>query len=160
MAVDMFLNLKGQEGDSVDATHAKEIEVLAWSWGLSQSGSTHHGTGGGAGKVNVQDISITKRVDKATPNLMVACCVGKHYESALLTVRKAGEKPIEYLTIKFTDLIVSSISTGGSGGGDIITETVSLNFAKVDLEYTPQKADGGKGASVKGGFDIAANKPT
>jgi type VI secretion system secreted protein Hcp len=64
---------------------------------MSQSGTTHMGGGGGAGKVNVQDLSLTKYVDKASPNLVMATCNGKHYKEALLTVRKAGEKPIEYL---------------------------------------------------------------
>ena len=50
----------------IDKTHAEEIDVLAWSWGMSQSGSMHMG-GGGAGKVNVQDLSFTKYIDKSTP---------------------------------------------------------------------------------------------
>jgi type VI secretion system secreted protein Hcp len=157
MAVDMFLKLDGIKGEAADATHKDEIDVLAWSWGLSQSGTTHTGTGGGAGKVNVQDISFTKWVDKSSPVLFLDCASGKHIKEATLTVRKAGEKPLEYLKIKLTDLLVSSISTGGSGGEDRLTENVTLNFAQVQVTYTPQKADGGGDAAVVNGWDIQKN---
>src|SRR4051812_10190148 len=108
MAVDMFIKIKDVEGESKDSKHSKEIDVLSWSWGASQSGSMHGGGGGGAGKANVQDISITKYVDKASPNLFKYCSNGKHIGEALLTIRKAGEKPLEYLKIKLTDLLISS----------------------------------------------------
>jgi type VI secretion system secreted protein Hcp len=158
MAVDMFLKLEGIKGEATDATHKEEIDVLAWSWGLSQSGSTHIGTGGGAGKVNVQDISFTKWLDKSSPVLFLDCASGKHIPEATLTVRKAGDKPLEYLKIKLNDLIVSSISTGGSGGEDRLTENVTLNFAKVQVTYTSQKKDGSGDAQVVNGWDIQQNK--
>lgn len=157
MSVDMFIKIGDIKGESPDDSHKEEIEVLAWNWGLSQSGSTHHGSGGGAGKVNVQDISLTKYVDKASPVLMKMCCSGKHHTEALLTVRKAGDKPLEYIKIKMEDVIVSSLSTGGSGGEDRLTENVSLNFAKVSVDYTPQKPDGSGDAPIKMGWNIAAN---
>jgi type VI secretion system secreted protein Hcp len=158
MAVDMFIKIGNIEGESKDDKHAKEIDVLAWSWGLSQSGSAHHGTGAGAGKVNVQDISITKYVDKSTTPLILASCKGTHYDKAVLTVRKAGDSPLEYLKITLEDLIVSSLSTGGSGGEDRLTENVSLNFAKFKVEYTEQDAKGAAGKTSTAAWDIPANK--
>ena len=158
MAVDMFLKVEGIEGESKDKAHGKEIDVLAWSWGMSQSGTGHVGGGGGAGKVNVQDISLTKYIDKSSPDLMLACCNGKHFGEAKLTVRKAGENPLEYLIITMTDVLISSVSTGGSGGEDRLTENVTLNFAKVKVEYTEQTSKGGAGAKPKMGWDIAANQ--
>lgn len=159
MATDMFLKLEGMEGEAQDSEHKNEIDVLAWSWGMSQSGTTHMGPGAGAGKVNIQDISLTKYIDSASHSLVQCCCQGKHFGEALLTVRKAGgDKPLEYVVIKMTDVIVSSVSTGGSGGEDRLTENVSLNFAKVNFAYTPQKPDGSGGAVKEFGYDIPANK--
>lgn len=157
MAVDMFLKLDTVDGESKDKAHAKEIDVLAWSWGMSNSGSAHTGGGAGAGKVNVNDISITKYIDRSSPNLMQACCDGKHFTQAMLVVRKAGEKPLEYLKIKMTNVLITSCSTGGSGGEDRLTENVSFNFEKVNVEYAPQKADGSGEPVVKMGWDIAGN---
>lgn len=160
MAMDIFIKIGDLKGESIDDKHKDEIQVLAWSWGMSQSGTTHMGPGGGSGKVAVQDLSFTHFLDKASPNLMLACANGKHFSEALLTVRKAGEKPLEYLKVTMTDLIVTSCTTGGSGGEDRITENVSLNFAKFKVEYTPQKKDGSGDAPVTIGWDIAGNVKT
>ena len=159
MAVDMFIKIGDVEGESADKTHAKEIDVLAWSWGMSQSGSMHVGGGGGAGKVSIQDISLTKWIDKSSPNLMMACSSGKHYPEAKLTIRKAGgEDPVEYLIITLKEVLVSSISTGGSGGEDRLTENVTLNFGQVLVDYQPQKQDGSKdGGPIKYGWNIREN---
>lgn len=158
MAVDMFLKIADVPGESVDDKHAKEIDILAWSWGMSQGGTTHEGPGAGAGKVNVQDISITKYVDIASPLLMLFCSNGKHLSEATLTVRKAGETPLEYIIVKMTDAIITSVSTGGSGGEDRLTENVSLNFAKVEYKYTGQTKTGAEGDKKEYKWDIAANK--
>lgn len=159
MAVDMFIKIGDIKGESADSVHKDEIDVLAWSWGMSQSGSMHTGGGGGSGKVNIQDLSLTKYVDKASPNLMQFCSSGKHYPEAKLTVRKAGDKPVEYLIITMTDVLVSSVSTGGSGGEDRLTENVTLNFAKVKVDYQAQKSDGSKdGGPIKYNWDIRSNK--
>jgi type VI secretion system secreted protein Hcp len=158
MAVDMFLKIDKIDGEAVDHKHAKEIDVLAWSWGMSQSGTTHNSEGSGAGKVNVQDISITKYVDRATPTIMQHISQGKHITEATLVVRKAGEKPLEYITIKMTDVIITSLSTGGSGGEDRLTENITLNFAKVTYEYDPQDKKGGGKGKIPYNFDIALNE--
>lgn len=158
MAVDMFIKLGDIKGEASDATHKGEVDVLSWSWGASQSGTTHSGTGGGAGKVSVQDLSFTKYIDRASPDLFLHICSGKHIKSALLTVRKAGGDPLEYLKINMEDLIVSGLSTGGSGGEDRLTENVTLNFARVKIDYTPQKPDGSADSPLTTGWDVAANK--
>jgi type VI secretion system secreted protein Hcp len=147
MAVDMFMKVEGISGESMDKAHSGEIDVLAWSWGVSQSGTFHMGGGGGSGKANVQDLSFTKYVDASSHALQLACLNGKHLTKCTLTVRKAGEKPVEYIVINLEDCIVSSVSTGGSGGEDRLTENVSLNFARMKYTYTPQEKTGsGSGA--------------
>jgi type VI secretion system secreted protein Hcp len=157
MAADMFLKFGEVKGEATDSKHAGEIEVLSWSWGMTQSGSTHVGTGGGAGKVNVNDINITKYVDSSSPTLIKFCCEGKVAPAAILTVRKAGGSPLEYLKLTLGDVIVSSISTGGAGGEDRLTESVTLNFAKFENTYTPQKPDGSGGPPVTAKWNIQKN---
>lgn len=158
MAVDMFFKIEGIDGEAQDGKHAKEIDVLAWSWSASQAGTTHMGSGGGAGKVNVNDISFTKYVDSASHALLLHCCNGKHIPKATLVVRKAGENPLEYIKIELEDLIVSSVSTGGSGGEDRLTENVALNFAKFKYIYTPQKKDGSGDAAKEVAWNIPKNE--
>jgi type VI secretion system secreted protein Hcp len=158
MAVDIFLKIAGVDGESKDDKHKKEMDILAWSWGLSNSGSAHVGGGAGAGKVNVQDVSFTKWVDAATPKLVLACCNGSHYDEATLVVRKSGGSPVEYIKLKLQEVLVTSVSTGGSGGEDRLTENITLNFAKFNLDYTPQDDKGAAGTAIPAGWDVAANK--
>ena len=155
--MDMFIKIGDIKGESKDSKHKEKIDVLAWSWGLSNSGNAQVGGGAGAGKVNVQDLSFTKYIDSASCPLMLAASNGKHYKEALLIVRKAGEKPLEYVKIKMEDVLITSVSTGGSGGEDRLTENVSLNFAKVSVDYTPQKQDGSADTTIPYSWDIAAN---
>jgi type VI secretion system secreted protein Hcp len=116
------------------------------------------GTGAGAGKVAVQDLSITKFVDKATPVLWKFCCTGSHIKEAVLVVRKAGGTPLEYIKITMQDVLVTSVSTGGSGGEDRLTENLVLNFARFKLEYVPQKEDGSGHPAIPMTWNIAKNQ--
>src|ERR1700761_600006 len=104
MSVDMFLKLGDVEGESSDTRHPREIDVLAWSWGMSQPGTTHAGGGGGSGKVDVRDLSITKFLEVSPPALMRACCDGRHFPMAKLTVRAAGRDAIEYLKVTLREV--------------------------------------------------------
>ncbi len=157
MAMDQFMKIGDLKGEAQDKTHKDEIDVLNWSWGMSNSGSAQQGGGAGAGKAHVQDFSFTKYIDKSTPDLMLAACNGKHFPKAVLTVRKAGENPLEYLLITMEEVLISSVSTGGSGGDDRLTENISLNFAKVKVQYKEQTPTGGVGDKPEMGWDIAAN---
>src|SRR5260370_3973352 len=144
MAVDMFMDMEGVKGESQDQKHSKTIDVLAWSWGMAQSGTTHMGTGGGGGKVQVHDLSFTKYVDSATPQLMLFCANGKHLKKAELFIRRAaGEKAggLEYLKITMEEIIISSLSTGGSGGGGRVTQKITPDLAQRKLQDNPPEQD-------------------
>jgi type VI secretion system secreted protein Hcp len=158
MAVDMFIDIKGIKGESQDDEHKDEIDVLAFSWGVSNSGTTHVGGGSGSGKANFQDLSFTKYIDKSSPILVQHAATGTHIAEAKLVVRKAGGKQMEYIMYHLKDIIVSSISSGGSGGEDRLTENCVLNFGSFHYKYTEQLKTGGAGAKPEFKYDIAANK--
>jgi type VI secretion system secreted protein Hcp len=156
--VDYFLKIDGIEGESLDSKHKNEIDLMSWSWGETNSGSHAYGGGGGAGKVVMQDFSFAMHINKASPKLLLACAGGDHIASALLTCRKAGKEQQEYLKIKFSDLLVSSFQTGGSGGEVVPVDQISLNFAKIEYEYCPQNEKGGLGTKIPVGWDLKLNK--
>ena len=158
-SVDYFLKLDGIEGESHDSKHKNEIELESWSWGETQSGTGSHGGGGGAGKVSMQDFHFVMKINKASPKLFLACANGEHIKSATLVCRKAGKDQQEFLTIKLSDLLVSSYQTGGSGHSDVVpVDQISLNFSKFEIDYKPQKADGSLDSSVKAGWNVKENK--
>jgi type VI secretion system secreted protein Hcp len=159
MAVSIFARIGTIKGESQDAKHKDEIEVLSWSWGLSNSGTLAHGGGGGGeGKASFHDFSFTHHVDKASPVLMKACATGEHIKDATITVRKAGKGQQEYLVITMTDVIVTSVSTSVNAEGEATIEGVTLAFGKVDLEYKPQKPDGSLDAGLHFRYDLKGNK--
>jgi type VI secretion system secreted protein Hcp len=152
----MFLKLDGIKGEAHDDKHKDEIDIYSWSWGVSNSGSMAVGGGGGSGKVSVHDISITKLTDKASAALLLHCANGKHIPSALLTVRKAGDKPLEYFKMTLNDIIVTGVQSSASQG-DTVHENLSLSFAKFKIEYQQQKADGSGVPAGEVGWDVKAN---
>jgi len=158
MAADIFAKLGDIKGESLDDKHKDEIEVLSISWGVSNSGSMSHGSGGGEGKASFSDLSFMHTVDKASPVLLTNCATGVHIKEATITNRKAGKGQQEYLVIKMNDVIVTSVQQSGSSGGGDTTESVSIAFAKVSLEYKPQKPDGSLDAGVFFKYDIKAQK--
>jgi type VI secretion system secreted protein Hcp len=158
-AVDYFLKIEGVQGESTDDKHKNEIDVESWSWGETNAGSSSAGGGGGAGKVSMQDFNFVMKMNKATPKLMLACASGEHIKKAELVCRKAGKEQQEYLKIVLSDVLVSSYQTGGSAGSSVVPmDQISLNFAKIEFEYKPQKADGTLDAAAKAGWDLKANK--
>lgn len=161
MAIDCFLWLDNNiKGESQDAGHIDWIDVLSWNWGMTQSGTTHMGGGAGGGKVNVNDITVTKYVDRATHDLIKRCCSGEHIASGILKVRKAGgAAPVDYLQIDFEDIIISSYQTGGMKDGlDRVQETLMLNFRRFQVTYTFQEQDGTAGPQSIAGWEIAENQ--
>jgi len=154
-AGDYFLKIDGIEGETKQKGHEKEIEILSFSFGETNQGTFSASGGGGAGKVSMQDFHFMMQVNKASPKLFLACANGQHIKSARLTCRKAGETQQEFYKVNFSDLLVSSYQTSGSAGGDIVpTDAISLNFAKIEIEYAEQGADGKLAASVKTGYDL------
>jgi type VI secretion system secreted protein Hcp len=157
MAVDMFLMLDGIKGESSDSKHKGEIDIKSFSWGMAQTGSGHRGGGSGTGKVDVSDISLIKYVDKSSPSLMLACANGKHIPKGKITVRKAGENPLDYLTIDLENILVSNYQSSHATESDTPTESVTLNFVKVKLEYWTQTDKGAKGENANFSWDVSQN---
>jgi type VI secretion system secreted protein Hcp len=155
---DMFIKIGDIKGEAQDSGHKDEIDVLSWSWGASQPGSVHQGSGGGASKANFQDLGFTKYVDLSSAKLLKVVATGEHIPEVTLVVRKAGTKPLEYIKFTLTDCLITSVSTGGSGGEERLTENVTIQFAEFKYVYTAQKPDGTPGGVMPFAFDIKGNK--
>ena len=158
MAVDYFLKLDGIPGESTDAKHKDEIDVLAFSWGVSHPKATGPGGGGGggSGKAVFEDLLVVARTSKASPKLWLACASGQHIKSAILTCRKPGKAPFEFLKITLTDVLISSYEIDGSEDEPPLDQ-IALSFAKVETAYTPQDPTGKAQPPVKAGWDLKKN---
>lgn len=158
MAGDIFLMLDGIKGESADDKHKGEIDIDAISWGLTQTGAGHRGSGSGTGKVEVHDLNVTKSVDKSSPTLQLACANGKHITKGKITFRKAGENPLDYLTIDLEGIIISNYQLSHTAGSDgFPSENFAINFVKIKTEYWTQSDKGAKGENANFSWDVAKN---
>jgi type VI secretion system secreted protein Hcp len=158
MAVQYFLKIRGVEGESADARHRDEIEVESWSWGETNGGGGV--SGGGAGRATMTDLSLTARLGRASPKLLLACAAGQHFPSAVLAARRDGGEPADFLTLTLTDVLVRAYEAGGAGAGDPAPyDRVGLGFGRIVMKYRPQKPDGSLGTPVAAGWDLKAGRP-
>ena len=158
MKIDLFLKLDGIDGEATDAHHRNEIELLSYNWSESQQ-LIQSGGGGGAGKVQMQDLYCSLHSCTASPRLLLAVATGKRIKRAILTVRRAGKTPLDFLQWALGDVAVSAYQTAAEHGSGLSpTDQVSLHFNSITLEYRPQQADGGLGAVIRVGWDVAQNK--
>ncbi|HEY7603575.1 MAG TPA: type VI secretion system tube protein Hcp [Gaiellaceae bacterium] len=158
MAADIFAKIGDIKGESLDDKHKGEIELLSWSWGITNAPKPKSGGGGGgAGKASFHDLSFTHKIDKASPLLMKGCATGQHLKEATITHRKAGKGQQEFLVIKMNDVLITAVNDNDSDDGDRL-ETVSLAFQKIDVEYRPSKSDGSLDAGIHFKYDIKAHK--
>ncbi|MEW6730064.1 MAG: type VI secretion system tube protein Hcp [Acidobacteriota bacterium] len=162
MAIDTFLKIEGIDGESTDEKHKKEIEVLSFSWSVSQPTSASPSTAGSLSAERAQfgDLVIVKAIDKASPKLMEACCSGEHLKSARLEMCRAGGDKEPYMEYKLTDVLVTSVRPGGSGHGETVPlEEISFAYGKIEWKYTKLNVETGKAAgAVPGGWDLKLNK--
>ena len=158
MAVAMYLNIPGVNGECQVTGFTNWIDVFSFSNGVSNPTSVSSGTGSGAGKADFSSISFQKVVDTATPSLFLTCCSGKHYDKAQLKILEAGgDKAVEFLVLDFTQVFVDSISWGAAGGGGKPSESVSFSFASIQYTYTPQTAQGTAGSPIPFGWSVLTN---
>lgn len=157
MAQDMFIKINGIEGESLDASHKGEIELLRWNWSVAQPANMHSGSGGGSGKSTVHDLYFKHFIDRSSTTLIQYCLTGKHIPEAVLTVRKAGGTPLDFLKITLQELIITSVEPMGMNHMPMPIERVGLSFSRVKFEYLPQSAEGNKLGVVAMGYDIKAN---
>jgi type VI secretion system secreted protein Hcp len=157
-AFDYFLKIDGIQGESTDAKHKDEIEVLSWSWGETQETAPGPGGGGGGtGKVAMTDLHVSANLSKASPQLLLACASGKHIKGAVLAGRRGGKAAAEFLTFSLTDVLVSGYQTGGATA-EAPLDSISLNFSKIEVTYKQQTAKGGLGSAIRVGWDRKTNK--
>jgi type VI secretion system secreted protein Hcp len=154
---DYFLKVDGIPGESADAKHKDEIDVLAFSWGLSQTGAAATGSGGASGKAVFDDLIVVARTSRASPQLWFACANGTHLKSAVLTCRSRGKAAVEFLTIQLTDVVIASYEIDGSDEGPPVDQ-ISLSYGRIETKYTPADQTGKLQSPIGTGWDVKVGK--
>ena len=146
MADEQFLTIASIPGEVVDDRHPGAIEVLNWSWAVSNAAPAGGGAGGGRiGKPTLADVAVSLRLDAATPRLFDACARGIHLKEVLLSARRAGMIG-DYFTVRMQEAVVTSATTAFSGEEPAVQ--IALGFATVTLTYQTTLPDGSLGDPV------------
>ena len=158
---DYFLDLDSVEGESQDddSRMKNKIHVSSFSFGVTNTGTGGSNLGSGASKSNVQDLHVTKTMDKSSPNLFIGCANGKHFPKATFYVRRAGENPQVYLKYELTEVFISSYSTSGHEGGGIAQESVVARTSPRSRCPTTSRRRTAPGTTeIPKTWDVKANK--
>ena len=156
MAIDTHIKFDGVDGEATHKDHKGEIEVLSWSWGVSNAPGTTGG-GSGRGKASPGDMQLTHLYDKASPVLAKSCASGRHFKQAVITCRKSGEGQKDFLKITMKEVFISSVQPSGGSGGELV-ESVSVSYKDIEFAYKPQDDKGGLGGEVKFGWNVATSE--
>lgn len=164
-ATDYFLKIEGIDGESTDERHADWIEVLSFSWGVSQP-RARSGMGAAGGRAAFQDFSVVKTLDKSSPTLMNACASGRHIKFLQLSLART-DQPADYFTLKFEDCIVSSQKLNGTDEANEFAEVVSnslpleqvgFTYGKIEMAYRQTREDGTLDDAVHESWDLRTNQ--
>ena len=159
MPFDGFLKIDGIKGESTDGSHKGEIDVISFSYGVTQSTSVATGGGLTAGKSSLNAFSFNQTYHKGSVPLFVACATGKHIDAITFVARKSGgDAQLDYLTINFKHCLVTSVQTTGGSENEIPGETVEIQYSEVKFKYKEQNEKGGVASEVEGGYDQKSNK--
>ena len=158
MAISNFLKLDGIDGESTDRSHRNEIELLSWSWGMTNETPASGGGGSGVGRATPQALLFVHRYDKASPLLARLAANGRHVRSAVLSARRSGAGQRDFLVVTLQELNVTAVQMSDNGDGPL--EQVALRFAEIGFSYVPQTPRGTAGAPVTMNWNVRTTQVT
>ena len=158
MATDIFLKIDGMKGEATDVNHKDEVELLGWSWGVSEALISSGAGGIVGGTPKIGNFVVSKHLDKASPRLLEACLTAKHINEVVLTQRRAAGGKFSFLTITLKDVLIASLGDSDTGADPRPTENVAFVFSKMIYEYVPQKPSGQPDTPLLLRWDVKANK--
>jgi type VI secretion system secreted protein Hcp len=156
--IDTHIKFDGIEGESSHMDHKGEIELLSWSWGITNHSGTAGG-GSGVGKGTPGELHFQHRFDKASTVLAKKCAGGDHFKEVVMTARKAGGGQKDFLKVTMKEVFITSLSSSGGSGGEVM-ESVSMTYGEIEFAYKPQDDKGVLGGEVKFGWNIKTTKIT
>ncbi len=160
-AYEVHLDLGKIQGESNSTAHPHEIEVASFSWGLSNTAvRSAQGDSTKGGKAAVGEISLVKHTDKSTPFLVLAVTGCQTFPTATISLSKStgGKKPEDYFIIKMSNVYISSLQLSSPSVGAMGTETVTLNFQKITLDYRMQNDMGILVSAGTATYDLGQGK--
>lgn len=133
----IFMKYPDITGKSTLAGFEDMIELNSLQWGVGRAIDNSRGIDTREGGIcSVSEITATKMLDSTSPKLFIEACTGElDNEVEIHFVRTASGETQMYCKYVLTNTGISGFST--SSGGDRPTESLSLNFTKIEYTYSP-----------------------
>ncbi|MEZ7985394.1 MAG: type VI secretion system tube protein Hcp [Pseudomonadales bacterium] len=160
-ASEIHLNIPGVPGESTSQAHQNQIDVLSWGWQISRP-APDMSTGGGGGSPAFYPVTIQKRVDIATPILMMKTLTGEIIDTVELSISRApaGGPGAEYISIEMNGVTITSVETNSSADSDSpVFESITLVYRSICFTYLPMNADGTTGSPMETCWNLVTNTP-
>ena len=161
MAIDVYLQLEGIKGESADSQHQGWMECEMADWMLTQPKSATSSSSGGhtAERCEHSTVALRKVSCLATPILLQYCSMGKTIPSAKIEFFRAdgAGTRVKYFEVEMSDVLISQVAPQVQEG-EVMSEHLSLQYAKVKWKYVQQKIGGGSAGLTVGGWDLSLNR--
>lgn len=147
-----YIKFDGVDGEAKDKDHKNWSDLASFGQGLHQPGSGSTGPTRRRGNVILDDITVSKELDKASLKIAEAVCKGKVFPKVEihLTASYTDAKRVTYYAYELKNVLVTSYNINGGGQSeDVPVEDFSLNFEEIKVTYTETSGKGKKKGNVE-----------
>jgi type VI secretion system secreted protein Hcp len=153
-----YIKFDGIDGEVVEKSHEKWVELSSFSNGLSKSGGNQTGSQRVQGVTIFEDIRCTKNSDKTTPKLLKAMAEGKSFAKVEIQVTTTTDNgPQVIMAYQLKDVYVTSYDINSMGEARP-GESMSLNYEEIKIEYFPVDSKGKRGGGIDFAWNVAKAK--
>lgn len=152
----IYMKVEGIDGKVTADGHEKWIEVSSMSFGVGRainSANPGNQSNRESSVPSFSEISIAKDADESSPKLFTEACIGKA-KKVEIHFCNIGDKVQSFLEYVLTDVLISSYSIGAGSGGSHPSESLSLNFSKIEMKYIPYNDKNEKGSPIATTYDL------
>lgn len=141
-------------GESETVGYEKQIVLLDFDWDMKVKRDTHKGMGAGRETkrtVELNEIELTKRFDVTSTRLYSSMANREKIKTGRISVPQgfgvegaANQGKRDAFVLEFSDGYIESVSLDmvEDGNAMVLQEVLSVRFAKIKIEVTPQNPDG------------------
>jgi type VI secretion system secreted protein Hcp len=131
------------------------IEIESVQFGANRNITTPVGQSSKreASAPSISEIVVTKRMDSTSPLIFQESLIGKGGKVEIHLAQTHAEKVENFLELTLTNTLISSYHSSSSG--DRPQESISFNFTKIEMKYTPYDDKQGKGTPTSSTYDLA-----
>jgi type VI secretion system secreted protein Hcp len=149
----IFADFDAISGESTDTHHANWIDIISLNFSMGVPGGATVSTRR-RGDVVINDIVLTKRIDKSTPKLMESVAMGRVIAEVVIEITKEFGDRKTFYKYELTNVMVTSYQSSAGTGNTAPTDILTLNFEEIRVTYTEYDSSGSSKGNVEWSYRI------